>query len=132
MSLPKILLLMVTINGLLYLGGATLFDNDIFSMITSVDEDTDNVVDYGGFGDQLPSESSASAGNFGSDSAGFSFFDALGMVVGVLLFLLNLVLAPVAIFVGTGMPLVLQIGVGVPVGILYALGIIVLIRGGGA
>lgn len=132
MSLAKILLLMVTINGLLYLSGAALFDNDIFDQLASLDESGDNLAGYSSFGDQLPGDEEGTAGSFTTGTGGFSFFDALGMVLGVLLFLLNLVFAPIAIFVGTGMPLLLQIGIGLPVGILYVFGIIVLIRGGGA
>lgn len=132
MSVAKILLIMLTINGFLYLSGATLFDSDIFDSFATVSDSGDTVVDYATFGDNLPQDTGSSVGSLTSDSSSFSFFDALGLVMDLIKFLLNIILAPVAVFVSTGMPLMLQILIGVPLGVLYGFGIVVLIRGGGA
>jgi hypothetical protein len=132
MALGKILLIMVTMNLFLYLAGVQLFDNDIFDRFVDVSDNGDRVDGYSTFGDNLPNDPQGSVGGIGADNDSFSFFDALGLIIDVVKFLMNIVFAPVAVFVGTGMPFILQLLVGVPLGILYIFGLIVLIRGGGA
>jgi len=128
----KVLLLMVTINSFLYLSGYTLFDNDIMDQLVDINEGAEQIQGYGGdLSDSLPADAQASTSLI-AESTGFSFFDALNMVWGFLLFMLNLVFAPIGLFVASGMPIALQLLVGLPLGVAYIFGLIVLIRGGGA
>lgn len=130
--LLKVLIMVVTINIMLYLGGFALFDNDIFDQVADVNEGTGQVIGFGGeLSDSVPSDAQASTGLV-SDVTGFSFFDALNIVWSFILFMLNIIFAPIGLLVGTGMPLAVQLMLGIPVAMAYIFGIIVLIRGGGA
>ena len=129
METAKIILIIVCLNTLLYIGGAKL-TNDITDRFVTVSGD--NVVGAGDFQETVPTSAEGSVGDISTDLTGLSSFDALGLVIDSLLFLVNIVLAPVALLVNTGMPFFLQLMLGVPIMIMYVFGIIVLMRGGGA
>jgi len=132
LAVGKILMIIITVNLFLYMTGAQVIDNDIVDRFVGVSDSGNQVVAYGSFGDTVPTDSSSSVGSFTSDSSGFSFFDALGIVMDSISFLFNVTFAPVALFINSGMPVMLQLLIGVPIGILYIFGLIVLVRGGGA
>lgn len=132
MALGKILIILITVHLFLYMAGGQMFEVDIFDRFAGVTDSGDQVVSYGTFGDSVPGDASSSVGSFSSDSTGFSFFDALGLAMDTIIFLFNVMLAPIAIFTSTGMPVMLQLLIGIPMGILYLFLLTVLIRGGGA
>jgi hypothetical protein len=130
MDTAKLLVLMLTFNIFLYLGGVQLLDNDILDRFVNIDGE--EVTGYSELGNSIPTDAEASTNNFVSDASGFSFFDALNIVWDALKFFLNLAFAPVGLIVSAGLPFVVQLALGIPLGIAYIFGIIVLVRGGGA
>lgn len=131
MKVVSVLVLMITFNIFLYLGGVQLFGNDILDNVVDINSN-DQVTGYSDIGDAVPLDAQASTNNFVSDASGFSFFDALNVVWDFIKFMLNLIFAPIGLLVAAGLPLVVQLALGVPVGLAYIFGLIVLIRGGGA
>lgn len=129
MSAAKILIIMVVMNICLYLGGVTIFDNDIIDRFVNVNEGAETVTSYSVLSDTLPLDAEASTNNLYSDNSGFSFFDALNLIWDVVKFLLNIVFAPIGLLLATGMPLVVQLMMGLPLGLMYIYGLISLIRG---
>ena len=131
MSTSKILILVLTINIFLYLGGVQLFDNDILDRF--VDIDGDEVTGYSEIEAAIPIDAAPSTNNFVSEATGsFSFFDALNVVWDFFKFMLNLIFAPIGLLVAAGLPLVVQLALGVPIGLGYIFGLLMLIRGVGA
>jgi len=128
-SSSKILVLMLSINIFLYLGGVQLFDNDILENIVNINNE--QVTSYSDIQDAAPLDTQASTNSFASDSNGFSFFDALNVSWAFILFLLNLIFAPIGLLVVAGLPLIVQLALGVPLGVAYFFGLIMLIRGVG-
>jgi hypothetical protein len=134
MAVVKILMFVIVLNSFLYMSGFNLFDNDIIDRFVNIDEEAGKVTDYsqgsGNIGDSIPSQ--PQTGSLTAGSQGFSFIDALALVWDFLKFLLNIVFAPIGLFVGAGFPLVVQLGLGLPIGVAYIFGLIALLRGVGA
>jgi hypothetical protein len=132
MSVAKILMFVIALNVFLYLSGYNLFDHDILDRFVDIKEN--NVVDYAGgetgISDSIPEQ--ATAGSLTAGTEGFSFIDALAITWDVIKFLLNIIFAPIGLFVAAGFPLIVQLGLGLPIGIAYILGLIKLLRGVGA
>lgn len=127
--IAKVLLLLLVFNSVLYLTDVQLVDDGFFSKLVSINDDTETVTDYGTIKDSLPE--TGAPGGFSIEGGGFTFIDALGLMGSFFLFLFNIIFAPVALFIASGMPLFLQLLIAVPLGIMYILGIVFLFRGVG-
>jgi hypothetical protein len=128
--LAKVMLIIVLINSFLYLADVRLVDDGFFSKFANVNDDTETVNAYGSIADNLPEV--APTGGFSIEGGGISFIDSLSLLGSYLLFLFNIIFAPVALFITTGMPLFLQLLIGLPLGIMYIMGIVFLFRGVGS
>lgn len=133
MGIAKILIIVLGISLMLRFGGVQLLDNDIIDRFVIMDDGTNpsNIQLSDEFTGAIPYNVTTSSGTLNADSGGFSFFDALGIIWAFFLFLLNIVLAPVALLLATGMPGFIVALLGVPIMILYIYWIIVFVRGGG-
>lgn len=133
MGAAKILIIIIGISLMLRLGGIQLLDNDILDRFVSFDDDQNptNIQLSNEFMGTVPINVSTSTGNLNAEGSGFSFFDALGIVWGFILFMFNILLAPIALLSATGMPGFITALIGVPLMILYIYWIIVFVRGGG-
>ena len=121
----KILVIILTINVMLYLGGMRAFENDFLSRFVDIDGDT-VTVEGTEFGESIP-ESPYTGGSLNPSGGSFSFIDSLAIAWDIIKLLLNLIVAPIALFVG--MPLIVILLLGVPLSIVYGVSIIMLIRG---
>lgn len=128
MSALKVLVLILTINIFLYLVGFQLLDNDILTRFVDLNPDG-TVSDYAsgetGLKENVPQNPT------GSGAVESSFVFALAIVWSFIKFLLNIIFAPISLFIAAGFPVIVQLTVGVPLGIAYIFGLIMFIRSGG-
>lgn len=122
----KILVLILTINMILYLGGMRVFQNDFLNNFVDINGET--ITPSESFINATPS-SPYTGGTLTPTDGSFSFIDALALAWDIIKLLLNLSFAPIALFYG--MPLVLILLLGVPLSIVYVFSLVMIIRGVG-
>lgn len=134
-----ILIFFVIINGILF----GLYPNKTFgAMIENVvtfNSDNTSVVGVGALGAPYSSNNQSANGilpnninNAGATPGGTSvnqFFDSLGTVWNVVLFLFSFILMPITFFVVGGFNVWIQLWIGLPLCIIYVFSLIMMIRG---
>lgn len=110
--------ILLCINVALYLGGFTLVDGDIMQQIFEVSQGKPTGIS-GDLNESIPRTTQISG--IDSTSSDFRIVDALKTLFSLFLFLLNILLAPLAIFTdpGLNLPVELQFLIGVPITLIY-------------
>lgn len=126
----KLVILMLTFNLLLFVGGVRVVDtdtSDFLNRFIDVDSYTDDglVVIDEGLEDAVPS-------NYGDTQVGdvLTFIDAIAVIASFLIFLVNILFTPIGLFMGTGLPAEVGLLIGVPMVMGLVLGFIYFVRSG--
>lgn len=135
MDLTKILLLVLCINLMLYVGGVRTFDGDIvsFTLKTSGSIEDGNFTVHNlrenitGMIPETPETAEAQTG----DTGGWNLIDGLYMGWSIILFILNILTAPLGIFLSVPeLPPVITLLFGLPVAVLFIIAGVYFIRSG--
>jgi hypothetical protein len=120
-----IILLMISINIMLYVFGFNLVNDPLSTLLKKDQLDSGNIELSSDLQSTIPSQTQQS-----TNTNILSFIvDGLGMVFDMLKVFFNILTAPVALFVGTALHPVMAVMLGVPFTILYLLTIMAFIRG---
>jgi len=135
MDLTKILLLVLCINIMLYVGGVRTFEGDLISytLKTSGSLEDDNFTvhelndEMTGIIPTNPETAEAKTG----DSGGFNLIDGLYMGWSIIAFILNILTAPLGIFLSVpNLPPIIILVFGLPIAVLFIVSGIYFIRSG--
>ena len=135
MDLTKIILLVLCINLMLYVGGVRTFDKDIvsYALSSSGDLENDNFTINGlnkGVTGLIPQDPETAEAQTG-DTGGFNIIDSLYMGWGIIAFILNILTAPLGIFLAIpDLPPIISLLFGLPIAILFVLAGLYFIRSG--
>ena len=120
---------------MLYIGGVRTFQGDILSQTIDIsgnlENDTFSVHGLNkNFTKLIPKDPQTADAQTG-DTGGFNLMDALYMGWGVIAFVLNIITAPVGIFLSVpNLPPIITFLFGLPIGVLFIIAIIYFIRSG--
>ena len=127
-NLIRIITLMLCINIMLYLGGFTLFEGDILHRFFTINDREITGLNES-FKGSIPTQPQV-AGITGSDTD-YRLTDIPKTIFALFLFLLNIMLAPLAIFTAPELNLPIEIGfmIGVPLALIMVFMIVDWLRG---
>lgn len=127
-GLVKALLILLSINLLLYTAGVRLVGSDNSNFVSQFLDDTalvDGRVQLNqDFNNTLPTTLEESGSGL------LDFIDALGAAKRFIFFIINIVFTPLGLFVSAGMPQAIVLLVGMPLVLVLVLGVAYFIRSG--
>ena len=125
--LVRVLMIVLCMNLVLYAGGVQVIENENFlNRFVDLDDDGEVRDVSDGLRDTAPDEFDTTG-----DATGIlSFVDALGIVRDFIFFMINIIFAPIGLFIGTGMPNVVVMLVGIPLMVSGFVGIMYFVRAG--
>ena len=125
-----VIMLILSINILLYIGGVRLVDGDTDSFLGKF-IDTDQYSTNGTVTITQDFEETIPRSFKESGSGGLlSFIDTLGAVVDFCIFIVNILFTPIGLFVGAGLPAEVGLMIGLPLVFGLVFGLIYFIRSG--
>lgn len=127
-SFTRIILVLLSINVLLFIGGVRVIDdNDAFMNMFI---DTGDYNERGVLNVSSDLTSSVDQPLQRSGTGILEFIDSIGAVLSVITFVLNLIFTPFGLFMGAGLPPMVGLIVGVPMVALMVLGLAYFMRSG--
>jgi len=130
MEFTKILMIVLSINLLLFIGGVRVVNSDTTDFLNRF-VDTDKYTDEGlvVLSDDLVN---AVPTNYDNTQVGdaLSFIDTVGVIASFLIFLVNILFTPIGLLMGTGLPAEVGVLIGIPLTVGLILGFIYLLRSG--
>ncbi|HUC78984.1 MAG TPA: hypothetical protein VMQ58_01960 [Candidatus Saccharimonadales bacterium] len=134
-GLGRTVMIYVCICVLLYMGGVRVSGNGNMPSNPSVDFTINNLVDTsnissGQLGNGLGIQTSVDKNLQKTTGGLFNFVDALQSISGFVIFIFNIVFAPIGLFTATGMPWQISMIIGVPLMVMLWLGFAYFIRSG--
>lgn len=130
--LMKAVLLMVSINILLYVAGVRVISDDntnLMGQLIEIDNITgelsnDNIVVKDTLREGLPASLEETGANV------LNFIDSVGAIKDFIFFVINIVFTPLGLFIGAGMPQAITMMIGIPIMMVLFLGVAYFIRSG--
>lgn len=125
----KALIILMSINILLYVGGVRVVGSDNTNFISQfVNEDvldSGSIVVNNSLRSTLPTSFEKSGSGF------FEFIDSINAIKNFIFFIVNIVFTPLGLFVSAGLPINLVLIIGLPILLLLIMGVAYFIRSGG-